>query len=315
MSNVPEQKLYALNWVDSQKARFSDLHLKIWNFAETGVARIQVGCGVCRSAALPKGSRSRRLRRNADGLCGAWGSGGPVSAVLPNTMRCRAIRKRLLPIKSPRQGLHPWAAGHTDPHSSLGITALAGVLAAKATMERYGIAGHAQDCSASRPRRCAAQSRCMPPRAISTTAMRSSSIIRTAFSTVMPRNALRRRTGAPSSRSRPESGDVDRRSLLLPRHSPHGTARCPGAIDALCLMYTTTKYTKEAMFPHTGSWTLNEFMLAGGRCDVGQPAATVRQIQYSWRSSRWKSSSDLQVLANNARHVAAMTGVVCRRDG
>src|SRR3984893_3099724 len=37
--------------------------------------------------------------------------------------------------------LHPWAAGHTDPHSALGTTSLAGVLAAKATMERFGIAG------------------------------------------------------------------------------------------------------------------------------------------------------------------------------
>src|SRR5262249_21788946 len=54
------------------------------------------------------------------------------------------------------------------------------------------------------------------------------------------------------------------KSLLPTTHTSHAAARCPGAIDALCLMYTTTKYTKEAMFPHTGTWTLNEFVLVGG---------------------------------------------------
>ena len=38
-------------------------------------------------------------------------------------------------------------------------------------------------------------------------------------------------------------------------------------------MYTTTKYTKEAMFPHTGTWTLNEFVLAGGDATSDNGAA------------------------------------------
>ena len=50
------------------------------------------------------------------------------------------------------------------------------------------------------------------------------------------------------------------KSLIPTTHTSHAAARCLGAIDALCLMYTTTKYTKEAMFPHTGTWTLNEFV-------------------------------------------------------
>ena len=38
--------------------------------------------------------------------------------------------QQVVPYQAPREGLHPWAAGHTDPHSALGTTALAGVLAA-----------------------------------------------------------------------------------------------------------------------------------------------------------------------------------------
>jgi len=59
----------------------------------------------------------------------------------------------------------------------------------------------------------------------------------------------------------PSSRHSDRPHDTLPAHA---IARCPGAIDALCLMYTTTKYTKEAMYPHAGAWTLNEFIMVGG---------------------------------------------------
>ena len=46
-----------------------------------------------------------------------------------------------MPYQAPREGLHPYAAGHTDPHSMLGVGALAGFLATKAAMEQFGIDG------------------------------------------------------------------------------------------------------------------------------------------------------------------------------
>src|SRR5207247_3245810 len=93
--------------------------------------------------------------------------------------------------------------------------------------------------------------------------------------------------------------------------SSHIVARCPGAIDALCLMYTTTKYTKEAMFPHTGTWTLNEFILADGDATSDNLPPRFSQIQYSWRSPRLDIQQRIyDVLANNARSAAAATG--CR---
>ena len=46
-----------------------------------------------------------------------------------------------VPYRKPREGVHEQAAGHTDPHSALGTGALAGVLAAKAAMERHDLGG------------------------------------------------------------------------------------------------------------------------------------------------------------------------------
>ena len=41
----------------------------------------------------------------------------------------------------PRDGLSHLAAGHTDPHSALGIGALGGALATKAAMQAHDIPG------------------------------------------------------------------------------------------------------------------------------------------------------------------------------
>jgi metal-dependent amidase/aminoacylase/carboxypeptidase family protein len=101
------------------------------------------------------------------------------------------------------------------------------------------------------------------------------------------------------------------KSLIPTTHTSHAAARCPGAIDALCLMYTTTKYIKEAMFPHTGTWTLNEFVLVGGDATSDNLPPRFSPIQYSWRSPALGIQQQIYtVLEKNARHVAEMTG--CR---
>ena len=61
-----------------------------------------------------------------------WGSGGPV---LASFSECDAVPgncQAVVPRREPRAGMHPCAAGHTDPHSWLGTAALTAVLAAKA---------------------------------------------------------------------------------------------------------------------------------------------------------------------------------------
>ena len=73
-------------------------------------------------------------------------------------------------------------------------------------------------------------------------------------------------------------------------------------------MYTTTKYTKEAMLPHRGTWTLNEFILVAGQATSDNLAPTFSQIQYSWRCPTLDMAERiLDVLERNAQHVAAIS--------
>ena len=65
------------------------------------------------------------------------------------------------------------------------------------------------------------------------------------------------------------------------------------------------------MFPHTGTWTLNEFVLVGGDATSDNLPPRFSQIQYAWRSPSLGIQQQIyNVLEQNARHVAVMTG--CR---
>src|SRR6185312_15031122 len=66
---------------------------------------------------------------------------------------------------------------------------------------------------------------------------------------------------------------------------------------------------KEAMFPHTGTWTLNEFILVAGDATSDNLPPRLSQIQYSWRGPTLGIQQQIyNVLENNARHAAGATG-------
>ena len=111
------------------------------------VARIPVGGILCAAAGARRVHGRGRLRRHADGVRGGVversrvENGGPTvggyaeyDAVPGN---CQAADT----VERPRAGLSPYAGGHTDPHSALGMGSLVGFLAAKRAMQQHGIKG------------------------------------------------------------------------------------------------------------------------------------------------------------------------------
>jgi aminobenzoyl-glutamate utilization protein B len=63
------------------------------------------------------------------------------------------------------------------------------------------------------------------------------------------------------------------------------------------------------MFPHTGTWTLNEFIMAAGDATADNLAPKFSQIQYAWRASNLATQEQIyRVLEQNARHAAAVAG-------
>jgi aminobenzoyl-glutamate utilization protein B len=307
LSNLPEQKRYALDWIESNRARMSDFHLKIWHFAETAwreykSSRAYVDLLRAEGFEVEAGSGGMPTA-----FAATWGSGRPVLGSLAEYDAVPGNSQQAVPYRAPRAGLHPWAPGHTDPHSALGTTALTGILATKATMEKFKLPGTLKLFGEPAEKVCGSKA---------VHAAKGYFDDCDAFVLYHPKwtNTILRDMQYGSYWSvvftfetpHPERW-IDR--SLAPITHAHGAARCPGAIDALCLMYTSTKYTKEAMFPHTGSWSLNEFILAGGDATSDNLPPRFSQIQYSWRSPTLAIQQQIYgILENNAKHAAAVAG-------
>lgn len=308
MAGQSEAKRFALDWVEENRPRFSEFHRRIWNYAEPAWREYKSAAAYCEllrgeGFAIEEGSGGMPTA-----FAARWGEGRPVLGTYAEYDAVPGNSQQVAPHQAPREGLHPWAAGHTDPHSMLGTAALVGVLATKAAMERYGIAGTltifgepAEKVCGSKPVHAAKgyfdgfdAFVSYHPHETNTALWDTQcgaywSVVFT-FETLHPETWIDK-------------------SLVPSKGTSHAAARCPGAIDALCLMYTMTKYTKEAMFPHTGTWTLNEFVLVAGDATSDNLPPRFSQIQYSWRSPMLGIQQQIySVLANNARNAAATTG-------
>src|ERR1700746_361633 len=135
-------KKLAHEWVDQHREELSDWHRTIWEFAEPAwreyrscawfVERLQrAGFSVePGSAGMPTA------------FAAEWssGRGGTVAGyaeydAVPGNCQAAATSR------GPRAGLSEFAPGHTDPHSALGIGALAGILGTQHAMESSGVTG------------------------------------------------------------------------------------------------------------------------------------------------------------------------------
>ncbi len=298
----------AVAWIEANRTRLSDFNRAIWNFAEPAWREYKSARAYCELLRAEGFAVEQGSGGMPTAFAASWGSGSPVLGSYAEYDAVPGQSQQVVPYQAPREGLHPWTAGHTDPHSSLGSAALAGILATKAAMQQHGLRGTlkffgepAEKVCGSKPVHAAKgyYDGCdafiaYHPHASNTVQGETQcgaywSVVIT-FETLTPEQWIDK-------------------SLLPIRTSAHAAARCPGAIDALCLMYTTTKYTKEAMYPHAGAWTLNEFILAGGDATSDNLPPRFSQIQYSWRSPSLAVQQQIfNVLANNASHAAASCG-------
>jgi len=307
-----EAKRTAFQWIEENAAWLSAFDLEIWRYAEPAwreykSARAYVELLRQHGFDVEEGSGGMPTA-----FVATWGDGRPVLGAYAEYDAVPGNSQEPVPYRKPREGLHPWAAGHTDPHSMLGVAALTGVLAARYAMERHGLRGTlrffgepAEKVCGSKPVHAAkgyydgfdafiAYHPAYYPKGTNTVAWETH--CGSYWSCVFTFECVE-----------PEKW-IDR-SLFPDVGGAHAAARCPGAIDALCLMYTMTKYTKEAMFPHTGSWTLNEFILVAGDATADNLPPRFAQIQYAWRSPTLGIQEQIyRVLANNAKRAAEATG-------
>jgi aminobenzoyl-glutamate utilization protein B len=284
------EKATAFDWVEKHRSDWSAWTAHIWDLAETAwreyrsaewyVAKLQA-----EGFTVEAGSGGMPTAFSA-----TWSNGaGPTVMAFGEYDAVPGNCQIADTFKSPRAGLSRFAAGHTDPHSALGIGSLAGALAAKAAMEKHGIAGTirfmgepAEKVRGSKPihaargyydgldaiisfhpfymlpycNTCRWDTHCGPYYA---------AIYE--FLCEEPETWLQ--GGGPGGGPIPAA---------------HTIARAPGANDAVIGMYTLSKMMRDHMLPHTGTWTLNEAILASGQATADNLPAGMALIMYAART-------------------------------
>ncbi|MCL6442755.1 MAG: amidohydrolase [Alicyclobacillus sp.] len=313
------EKQGILDWVNQHRQDLSDWNQIIWNYGETAWREY-------RSAAW----YVHRLRQEGfiveegsggmpTAFCATWSNGdGPVIGGYAEYDGVPGNCQAADTVKRPREGLSPYAGGHTDPHSALGIGSLGGFLSAKAVMEEYGIPGTlkffgepAEKVRGSKPIHAARGYYDDLDAAISfhpsymlplTNTTRWNTHCGVAYALIYTFTCDEPQTWPSTTANTP-----------IP--VAHATARCPGATDAVILMYTMSKMYREHMVSGGIAWSMNEAILNTGQATADNIPAQMSQIQYFIRvPSIDMAESIVRILDLNAEHAAKAAHCNWSRD-
>src|SRR3990170_1415467 len=103
---------------------------KIWGYAEPAWREYKSAAAYCKLLEEEGFKVTRGTGGMPTAFLATYGEGKPVLVTYAEYDAVPGTSQKAVSHQESRDGLNRWAAGHTDPHSALGTTALAGVLAA-----------------------------------------------------------------------------------------------------------------------------------------------------------------------------------------
>jgi aminobenzoyl-glutamate utilization protein B len=316
----------AHRWVEENRPRWSAWNAHVFDLGETAWREYRSAAWYVERLRAEGFTVEEGSGGMPTAFCAHWSNGGGSGARWPTLMayaeydavpgNCQIAA----PYRAPRPGLSRHAGGHTDPHSALGMSALAGTLAAKAAMEAHGIQGTLRFMG--EPAEKVRGSK--PIHAAKGYYDGLDGIISFHPFYMLPLcNTLRWDTHCG-----PFYGVIYEFACAAPetwlqgigaaKESPipaaHTQARAPGANDALVAMYTLSKMTRESMLPASGTWTVNETILMAGQATADNLPAQGSQIMYACRApSKAMLDRILAVLDQNAEAAARAAHCTVRR--
>lgn len=305
-------KQTALDWVAEHRDDISRWNRLIWDYAEPSwreykSARFYVDLLRKEGFTVEEGSGGMPTA-----FCATW-SNGPGPTVMtfaeydgvPNNNQAATTKKEL------RDPSSEFACGHTDPHSTLGISTLGGLLATKRAMEAHGIGGTLRYTGEPGEKMLGSK----VVHGLRGYYDNVDALISFHPFYMMPLcNTVRWDTHCGTYQSKvysfvcdePETwqlGDAE----ASPIPAAHASARAPGANAALMTMYNTVKAMQDSMLPAFGGWYLNEALLGGGQATADNLSPFLAQIQYSWRCPDLEMAEKIEaVLDRNAQLAAEM---------
>lgn len=309
-----EAKATAQAWIDEHLEQLTEWHSHIWELAEPAwreyrSQRWYVELLRAEGFEVEDGSAGMPTAFSA-----RWSNGdGPALLTYAEYDAVPGNSQAASTSEEPRAGLSRFAPGHTDPHSALGISTLAGLLATKHAMQQHGIGGTLHYTGEPAEK------------------MHGSKVVHGLrgyyddadaivsfhpFYMLPLCNTARWDTqcGAYYSKvysfvcDHPESWQLSSADANSPIPASHSAARAPGANVSLMQMYTASRTMLDSMLPATGGWSFSDAILTDGQATADNLPQRVARIQFSWRTPDVEMAEHILAVLDRNAHAAAMMG-------
>ncbi|MBV8962090.1 MAG: hypothetical protein JOY97_03240, partial [Hyphomicrobiales bacterium] len=122
-------KRTAFDWIAARQGWLSERHVEVWNFHEPAWREYRSAAWYIKLLREQGFKVEEGTAGMPTAFCARLGTGQPVIATYAEYDAVPGNSQDPVPYEKPRDGVHKYAAGHTDPHSALGLGALAGLLA------------------------------------------------------------------------------------------------------------------------------------------------------------------------------------------
>jgi len=306
-------KRIVFEWVESHAPALSSWHQVIWHYAEPALREYRSAAWYVKT--LEESGFAVEIASGGmpTAFVATYRNGkGPTVATyaeydaVPGQCQAAATREQ------PRAGLSRHAAGHTDPHSALGISALGGALATKAAMEKLDIRGTlkffgepAEKLRASKPAHAAKGYYDDLDAAVSFHPHWSMPVCNT---TVWNTHCgVGYNYVYTFTCSAPETWLATDRTGTS-RLNPHYAARAPGATDAMLFFYQLNESTRRSMLPASGLWSFNEAILTAGQATADNLVPQLAEIDFMVRAASLEQADAISAVMDNNAEAAAKAG-------
>ena len=316
---MSDAKATARTWVQSRMGDLSDWCATIFDYGETAwreyrSAAFYVDILTKHGFAVEVGSGGMPTAFSA-----TWENGkGPIIGGYAEYDGVPGNCQAADTVKRPRDGLSPYAGGHTDPHSALGMAGLGAFLATKAAMERHNIKGRLKFLG--EPAEKARGSKPIHAARGYYDDLDAALAFHPFFS--MPySNTVRWDTQCGAGYGaiytftcdEPETWMASAGASVVPGY--HAGTRAPGANDAVVQMYLSGKSLKEHVLSSGMSWSMNEAILTMGQATADNLPSGLAQIMYLARVPTVEMGEHaFRALDHFAESAARLTHCAWRRD-
>lgn len=306
-------KATAQAWIDDHLDELLDWHTHIWELAEPAWREYDSQAWYVQHLQ----EEGFEVEDGSGGMPTAfsarWSNGpGPTLLTYAEYDAVPGNSQAATTSEEPRGSLSRFAPGHTDPHSALGISTLAGLLATKHAMVTHSITGTL--LYTGEPAEKMHGSKVV--HGLRGYYDEADAIVSFHPFYMLPLcNTARWDTqcGAYYSKvysfvcDEPETWQFSSADSPSPIPASHSSARAPGANLALTQMLSSSRSMLDAMLPATGGWSFSDAILTDGQATADNLPQRVARLQFSWRTPSVEMAEHiLTVLDRNARAAAMM---------